>query len=99
VSISDVGPCLALLRGRLLHTLMMTFFEYLSRTQAAWLQPPEKILARLGIDVRGPHPIDVMRLVKQMKQADAQAPARAASGVASARRSPGASRPSRHAGG
>lgn len=65
---------------------MQTFYEYLSRTQAAWLQPPEKILAKLGIDVRGPHPVDVLRLKKAMKRAAERAPAKGASGIASSSR-------------
>ncbi len=66
--ISDVGPRRALLGGWRIDTLgmMIDFYEYLSRTQAAWLQPPEKILAKLGISPV-PHEIDVQRMVKAMK--------------------------------
>lgn len=55
---------------------MQTFYEYLSRTQAAWLQPPEILLARLGISPV-PSEVQVMRTTKAMKRAAERAPAMA----------------------
>ena len=55
---------------------MIDFYEFLSRTQAAWLQPPAKILTRLGISPV-PSEVQVMRTTKAMKRAAERAPAMA----------------------
>lgn len=82
------GPRPALPWGRLIDTRMMTLTEYLSRTQAAWHQPPEVILARLGISPV-PSEIEEMRLAKLMKWSGERAPAKGSSGVATTSRMKG----------
>jgi hypothetical protein len=51
---------------------MINFYEFLSRRQKPTLPDPVTMLAKLGISPDVPHEIEVMRMVKQMKKADAQ---------------------------
>lgn len=52
---------------------MISFYEFLGRQKGVGLPDPATMLAKLGITPDVPHEIDLMRMVKQMKQADAQA--------------------------
>lgn len=52
---------------------MLTFYEYLARVQTV-LADPAKMMAKMGISKDVPHPIEIQRLVKAQKKADAQAP-------------------------
>lgn len=51
---------------------MIDFYEFIARRQRPRLPDPATMLTKLGITPDVPHEIDVMRMVKQMKQADAQ---------------------------
>lgn len=64
---------------------MMSFFEYAAWRQRTGLPDAETMLRRAGIDPHGPHEIEVLRLVKQMKKADAQAPSITSSGIVAPR--------------
>ena len=60
---------------------MMTFMEFLSRRQQIPLDPVT-LSHLLGIDLYGPHEVEVQRLKKRLKLALDQAPKKAAAGVA-----------------
>lgn len=72
---------LRLLLAPPLYTSMMTFMEFLSRRTPSPLDPLT-LANRLGIDLFGPHEIEVQRLKKALKKAAERAPKKAAAGGA-----------------
>lgn len=52
---------------------MISFYEFIARRQKPRLPDPAMMLTKLGITPDVPHEIDILRMTKQMKQADAQA--------------------------
>lgn len=51
---------------------MIDFYEFIAGRKKPVLPDPETMLSRMGISPDVPHEIDVMRMVKQLKQADDQ---------------------------
>jgi hypothetical protein len=51
---------------------MMTFYEFIAQRRKPTLPDPVTMLAKLGISPDVPHDIEILRMTKAMKRADAQ---------------------------
>jgi hypothetical protein len=51
---------------------MIDFYEFIAGRKKPVLPDPATMLAKLGISPDVPHEVEVMRMVKRMKRADAQ---------------------------
>lgn len=55
---------------------MMSFMEFLAQSRKMAMPDARTMLAKAGIDLHGPHEIEVMRLVKAMKKCTSSGPNR-----------------------
>jgi hypothetical protein len=51
---------------------MIDFYEFIAGRKKPVLPDPATMLAKLGISPDVPHEIEILRMTKQMKKADAQ---------------------------